>query len=146
MNIRTSLALTMAVLSTACVSGGAEKSAQLTATGGGSLDGMWCMQKPTEISGWYGKVSMIISSANDNGFRAMYIWDAPNPGSGQMTAIEKDGRFVMSGGVLSYSFEKNLDSRGRLVGTGKNSRDNNEWRAIFTRTSPQKGAVPLPDC
>lgn len=124
--------------------------AQHPATAGNSpLVGMWCMQKPSsmEVPGWYGTVSMTITHATEDGFTALYMWDAPSAGSGQMIAKEQNGRLVMAGGSLHYTFEKHLDARGRLVGDAKNIRDNTQWRAIFTRTNKSKGTViDIPDC
>lgn len=113
------------------------------------LVGMWCMQKPSsmEVPGWYGQVAITITHATEDGFTALYMWDSPSAGSGHMVAREQNGRLVMSGGVLHYSFEKSLDARGRLVGDAQNTRDNTRWRAIFTKTNKSKGTgIDIPDC
>lgn len=71
---------------------------------------------------------MTITHATDDSFTALYMWDPPSAGSGQMIAKEHNGRLVMSGGVLHYSFEKNLDAQGRLIGMPR------------TRGTPRNGA------
>jgi hypothetical protein len=118
-------------------------------SGKSPLVGMWCMQKPSsmEVPGWYGHVSMTITHAPEDGFTALYMWDSPPAVSGHMVAREQNGRLVMAGGVLHYSFEKSLDVRGRLIGDAKNARDNTKWRAIFSRTNKSKGiGIDIPDC
>jgi hypothetical protein len=149
MSIRTFAAIVATILLAACVSTESEKPPQSAGpVSGAAFEGMWCMQKPMEIAGWYGTVSMIVTNASDRGFSALYIWTDPSTHSGNMYARDKDGRFVMSGDAITYTFEKTLDRRGHIVGTGQNSRDNISWKAIFTRTTKTKmvGGVTQPDC